>query len=76
LPKRPSDVNQLAKSVIDEATREEDPAGVLLGGLGGLKGGKARAENLFSTREKRLLRKRLRQKLFKIRYLDIPSTNH
>ncbi len=54
--KKPSDLNQLAKSVVDEATTEEvlakaiaegkNPAAVLLGRLGGLKGGKARAAHL------------------------------
>ena len=55
-PKRPRDVNQLAKSIVDMATGEipavepiddgKNPAAVALGRLGGLKGGKARAEKL------------------------------
>lgn len=61
--KRPTDVSQLAKQIVDEATSEEpqegpeaaddgkNPAAVALGRLGGLKGGKARAEKL--TKEKR-----------------------
>jgi len=53
--KRPRDPNQLAKLVVDIATGEEqdeptdegkNPAAVELGRLGGLKGGKARAEKL------------------------------
>lgn len=63
---RPGDVNQVAKSIVDEATSEEtdeqpeetpqtdegkNPAAVALGRLGGLKGGKARAKNL--TKEQR-----------------------
>lgn len=51
------DVNRLAKSIVDQATTEEqlqekaieegkNPAAVMLGRLGGLKGGKARAEKL------------------------------
>ncbi len=53
--KRPRDVNQLAKRLVDEATGEaepvdpdagKDPAAVALGRKGGLKGGKARAEKL------------------------------
>jgi hypothetical protein len=52
--KRPSDVNELAKRLVDEATREappdpddgKDPAAVALGRRGGLKGGKARAEKM------------------------------
>jgi hypothetical protein len=53
--KRPTDVNELAKAVVDEATGEavavdpdagKDPAAVALGRKGGLKGGKARAAKL------------------------------
>jgi hypothetical protein len=59
MPKRsrkPRDVNQLASSVVDEATGEapfesepdprKNPAAVELGRRGGLKGGKARAKKL------------------------------
>lgn len=55
-PKRPRDVNQLAVSIVAEATGQappipdpdegKDPAAVSLGRRGGLKGGKARAEKL------------------------------
>jgi hypothetical protein len=56
-PKRPRDVNQLAKAIVDQATSEaarepqvaddgKNPAAVALGRLGGLKGGKARAKKL------------------------------
>ena len=50
--KRPRDVNQLAKTIVDLATGQatepdpdkgKDPAAVALGRKGGLKGGKARA---------------------------------
>ena len=64
MPKRsskkrlPHDANQLAKSVVDQATIAvapaddgKNPAAVALGRLGGLKGGKARAQAL--TKEKR-----------------------
>ena len=53
--KRPTDVNELAKQIVDEATGEavpvdpdegKDPAAVALGRKGGLKGGKARAAKL------------------------------
>lgn len=52
--KRPTDVNALARSIVDEATGEspadpyegKDPAAVELGRRGGLKGGKARAAKL------------------------------
>jgi hypothetical protein len=53
--KHPRDPNQLAKLIVDIATGEveeapvddgKDPAAVALGRKGGLKGGKARAENM------------------------------
>lgn len=53
--KRPTDVNQLAKQLVGEATGEvepfdpnagKDPAAVALGRKGGLKGGKARAARM------------------------------
>lgn len=53
--KRPRDVNELAKQLVDEATGDQpkyepdagkDPAAVTLGRKGGLKGGKARAEKM------------------------------
>lgn len=54
-PKRPRDLSQLAKLIVDIATGEKedtkpdegkDPAAVALGRKGGLKGGKARAGKL------------------------------
>jgi hypothetical protein len=54
-PKRPRDPNQLGKLIVDLTTsevedapshEEKNPAAVALGRLGGLKGGKARAEKL------------------------------
>ena len=46
--KRPADMNQLAKSIVDDATDTpaKDPAAVALGRKGGKKGGKARAANM------------------------------
>ena len=55
--KKKKDVNRLAKSIVDQAVTDEqlqekaieegkNPAAVLLGRLGGLKGGKARAAKL------------------------------
>jgi hypothetical protein len=53
--KRPRDVNELARQLVDEATGEapafdpdegKDPAAVALGRRGGLKGGKARAASM------------------------------
>jgi hypothetical protein len=55
--KKVADLNRLAKSIVDQAVTDEElqqkaheegknPAAVMLGRLGGLKGGKARAESL------------------------------
>jgi hypothetical protein len=53
--KRPTDVNELARQLVDEATGDapkydpdagKDPAAVALGRKGGLKGGKARAAKM------------------------------
>ncbi len=61
-PKRPRDLNQWAKRMVDIATGEasgqeptpeeqgKDPAAVALGRKGGLKGGKARAESMSPER--------------------------
>ena len=46
------DINKLAKSITNKATKEKNPAAVALGRLGGLKGGKARAAKLSSKRRK------------------------
>jgi hypothetical protein len=63
MPKRsskPTDVNQLAASIVQDATKEDppekNPAAVALGRLGGLKGGKARAEKLSAERRKQIAR--------------------
>ena len=62
MPKRSSkprkDTQQLARSVLDqivpdaEKPPEKNPAAVALGRLGGLKGGKARADKLSAARRK------------------------
>jgi hypothetical protein len=70
MPKRSSikDVNRLAKRITDLATGnpitekpavdpEKNPAAVALGRLGGLKGGKARAEKLSDRRRKQIAQK-------------------
>lgn len=61
-PKRPRDMNQLAKAIVDISIGEappddappvddgKNPAAVALGRLGGLKGGKARAKKLSKKR--------------------------
>ncbi len=60
-PKRPRDFSQRAKLIVDLATGEateknpnegKNPHAVALGGLGGLKGGKARAKSLTKTQRK------------------------
>lgn len=68
MPKRSSkkqsqDVNQLAASIVEEATEqaapkpaEKNPAAVALGRLGGLKGGKARAARLTPERRREIAR--------------------
>jgi hypothetical protein len=65
-PQRPSDVNQLAKAIIDQATgntppalplKQKNPAAVALGKLGGLKGGKARAASLTAEQRREIAKK-------------------
>jgi hypothetical protein len=65
--KRPRDPNELAKLVVDIATEEhiepdsprpeKNPAAVALGRLGGVRGGKARAEKLSPERRKEIAQK-------------------
>lgn len=64
-PKRPRDPNQLAKNIVDISVGDiedenpdygKNPAAVALGRLGGLKGGKARAEKLSPKRRKEIAR--------------------
>jgi hypothetical protein len=73
MPKRSSnpkrDVNQIAKSVLDQLIGEDSPraipttqdgknaAAVALGRLGGLKGGKARAEALTAKKRREIAQK-------------------
>lgn len=69
-PKRPRDLNQLAKFIVDKATSEsapdnlappipsaKDPAAVSLGRKGGLKGGVARARALTKKQRSEIARK-------------------
>jgi hypothetical protein len=67
MAKKKLDMNQLAKAIVDIATREADedkkeepvknPAAVALGRLGGLKGGKARAESLTPKKRSEIAKK-------------------
>ncbi len=63
--KKPQDINEIAARAVGELTEVfaypdttgKNPAAVALGRLGGLKGGKARAEKLNSARRKQIARK-------------------
>jgi hypothetical protein len=66
--KKGVDVNRLAKSIVDQATTDEqlqekaieegkNPAAVLLGRLGGLKGGRARAASLSAEQRSEIAKK-------------------
>jgi len=70
MPKRsskkntPKDINQLAAYIVKQSTsvqeepaKEKNPAAVALGKLGGLKGGKARAEKLTPEQRKEIAKK-------------------
>ncbi|MFQ5687085.1 MAG: hypothetical protein ACE5GV_10530 [Candidatus Scalindua sp.] len=64
------DINVPAKNIVDKATEEppeKNPAAVALGRLGGLKGGKARAEKLTAKK-----RKEIAQKAAQIRWKKKP----
>jgi len=58
--RKPTDPNSLAASIVQQATadlpKEKNPAAVALGRLGGLKGGKARAEKLSASTKRRIAR--------------------
>ena len=58
--KTDEDVNSLAASIVEQATerppQEKNPAAVTLGRLGGLKGGKARAEKLTAKKRQEIAR--------------------
>lgn len=68
--KRPTDLNQLAASIVGDATDEDgerdqaddgkDPAAVALGRKGGLKGGRARAAKLTAEQRSEIARKAAR----------------
>ncbi len=68
MKKRPRDISQLAKMIVDEATSEEpattptyqpekNKAAQELGRLGGLKGGKARADKLTPEQRSEIAKK-------------------
>ena len=64
--RNPSDISVLAYQIVKEATqevkeeipiKEKNPAAVALGRLGGLKGGRVRAERLSPKKRKEIARK-------------------
>jgi hypothetical protein len=64
--KRPTDLNLLAASIVEEATNDnstdeepstKNPAAVALGRLGGLKGGPARAKKLSKKKRSEIAQK-------------------
>lgn len=62
--KKPRDINALPYAIVDEATSDKEPQeddknphAVALGRLGGLKGGKARAEKLSAAERRAIGRK-------------------
>ncbi len=64
--KLPADLNKKAKAIVDLLTSEDkdkisndgkNPAAVALGRLGGLKGGKARAEKLSAKKRSEIAKK-------------------
>lgn len=59
-PESPQDVNQLAAQIVETVASIRDgknPAAVALGKLGGLKGGRARAEKLSPLRRKQIAKR-------------------
>ena len=69
--KRPRDINERAKLIVDIATGEvedkpddegKNPHAVALGSLGGQKGGKARAAKLSAAKRKAIAKKAARKR--------------
>jgi hypothetical protein len=70
--KRPRDLNELAASIVQDATDEDapapdpdagkDPAAVALGRRGGLKGGRARADKLTPEQRSEIARRAARKR--------------
>jgi hypothetical protein len=56
MPNRSSkpDLNQIAARIVEQSTKEKNPAAVALGRLGGLKGGNARAKKLSKERRREI----------------------
>ena len=82
--KKSKDLNQLAKSIVDKATIEEiqqkaiaegkNPAAVMLGRLGGLKGGRARAAKLSAERRSEIAKKAAQKRWQEVQNNDDHTT--
>jgi len=48
------DINQIAHSIVEKATKEKNPHAQALGRLGGLVGGRARADKLSPEKRKEI----------------------
>jgi hypothetical protein len=72
MAKEKPDINQIAASIVAATTDNENgqitknPAAVALGRLGGLKGGKARAERLSEARRRDIAKRAARARWSKI----------
>jgi hypothetical protein len=68
LSKKPADMNALAQSIVDKATMQKaaqegkDPVVVILGRLGGLKVGKAKAKTLSAERRSEIAKNAARMR--------------
>lgn len=69
--KQEEDPNTLAASIVEQVTgtkiKKKNPAAVALGRLGGLKGGKARAEKLSPKKRKEIAQKAAKARWTKLR---------
>jgi hypothetical protein len=73
--RKPTDINLIASSIVEHITKQstgdilhqKNPAAVALGRLGGLKGGKARAEKLSAKRRKAIAKKAAQARWGKIK---------
>ena len=58
-----TDLNEIAARIVRESTSEgKNPAAVMLGRLGGMKGGKARAKSLTKAERSKIARKAARSR--------------
>jgi hypothetical protein len=76
---KPADVNQLGKSIVDQAVGNvpkvvpvKNQAAVELGRMGGLKGGKARAEKLSAKKRREIAKKAAQARWMKMAESETP----